>query len=314
MQARCVLVVLCARMLRAAPRSQLAACLPTWSAPPACAQGRREDLKSVVENLRKRYGVQYVYCWHGESCWAAAPDRLPLHLLTRRPSSPCQACAARSASHTVLSLVPGACPAPPSEAGLSAYWSGVSPTAPAMAKYEPSLHFPTPTPGLSEIEPRWVVAEAARVCVWWGLGGRPAEGARAAGQPADRDLPGGRMPQPSAGSQTAERSSTLGALLPRGLSPLPAPLYRSTAWNPGILGGISVARRVDALFSDMHAYLADAGGCWAPLHCFPCSPVALTLPCCLCAGHCVLRAKRSVAGCRASSPPVSASVARLPAL
>jgi hypothetical protein len=74
-----------------------------YATPEDVSSGRREDLKSVVENLRKRYGVQYVYCWHG----------------------------------------------------LSAYWSGVSPTAPAMAKYEPSLHFPKPTPGLSEIEPRW---------------------------------------------------------------------------------------------------------------------------------------------------------------
>jgi hypothetical protein len=43
-------------------------CLQQHPAPscPAPAQGRREDLKSVVENLRKRYGVQYVYCWHGE--------------------------------------------------------------------------------------------------------------------------------------------------------------------------------------------------------------------------------------------------------
>ena len=28
-------------------------------------QGRKEDLKSVVEHLRKRYSVQYIYCWHG---------------------------------------------------------------------------------------------------------------------------------------------------------------------------------------------------------------------------------------------------------
>jgi hypothetical protein len=31
-----------------------------------CLQGRKEDLRSVVEHLRKRYNVQYVYCWHGE--------------------------------------------------------------------------------------------------------------------------------------------------------------------------------------------------------------------------------------------------------
>lgn len=29
-------------------------------------QGRREDLRSVVEHLRKRFNVEYIYCWHGE--------------------------------------------------------------------------------------------------------------------------------------------------------------------------------------------------------------------------------------------------------
>ena len=47
-----------------------------------------------------------------------------------------------------------ACPPTAPDAGLSAYWSGVSPTAPAMAQYDPVLYFPKPTPGLSEIEPR----------------------------------------------------------------------------------------------------------------------------------------------------------------
>lgn len=32
---------------------------------PCCLQGRREDLRSVVEHLRKRFNVQYIYCWHG---------------------------------------------------------------------------------------------------------------------------------------------------------------------------------------------------------------------------------------------------------
>ncbi|KAL4431159.1 hypothetical protein ABPG75_006415 [Micractinium tetrahymenae] len=76
-----------------------------FSSPYATAEdatsGRREDLRSVVEHLRKRFNVQYIYCWHG----------------------------------------------------LSAYWSGVSPNAPAVAKYQPHLYFPKPTPGLSEIEP-----------------------------------------------------------------------------------------------------------------------------------------------------------------
>ncbi|KAL4423584.1 hypothetical protein ABPG77_004624 [Micractinium sp. CCAP 211/92] len=76
-----------------------------FSSPYATAEdinsGRREDLRSVVEHLRKRFNVQYIYCWHG----------------------------------------------------LSAYWSGVSPTAPAVSKYQPHLYFPKPTPGLSEIEP-----------------------------------------------------------------------------------------------------------------------------------------------------------------
>lgn len=33
--------------------------------PCCCSQGRREDLRSVVEHLRKRFNVQYIYCWHG---------------------------------------------------------------------------------------------------------------------------------------------------------------------------------------------------------------------------------------------------------
>lgn len=53
-------------------------------------------------------------------------------------------------------------PAPP---GLSAYWSGVSPTAPGVAKYQPRLYFPKPTPGLSEIEPRWGWGACAGACV-----------------------------------------------------------------------------------------------------------------------------------------------------
>jgi hypothetical protein len=65
------------------------------------ASGRREDLRSVVEHLRKRFNVQYIYCWHG----------------------------------------------------LSAYWSGVSPNAAGVKKYDAKLYFPKPTPGLSEIEP-----------------------------------------------------------------------------------------------------------------------------------------------------------------
>ena len=38
-------------------------------------QGRKEDLKSVVEHLRKRYSVQYVYCWHGEVLRRGGGDR-----------------------------------------------------------------------------------------------------------------------------------------------------------------------------------------------------------------------------------------------
>lgn len=33
--------------------------------PLPAAQGRREDLRSVVEHLRKRFNVEYIYCWHG---------------------------------------------------------------------------------------------------------------------------------------------------------------------------------------------------------------------------------------------------------
>ncbi|KAI3433391.1 hypothetical protein D9Q98_003207 [Chlorella vulgaris] len=105
-----------------------------YASPDDISSGRREDLKAVVDHLRNRFNVDYVYCWHG----------------------------------------------------LSAYWSGVSPDSAAVSKYGPKLHFPKPTPGLSEIEP-------------------------------------------------------------------------STAWNPGILGGVSIANNVDELFSDMHAYLSAAG-------------------------------------------------------
>jgi raffinose synthase len=37
--------------------------------------------------------------------------------------------------------------------GLSAYWSGVSPEAPAMARYAPQMVYARPPPGLREIEP-----------------------------------------------------------------------------------------------------------------------------------------------------------------
>lgn len=30
-----------------------------------CPQGRHEDLRSVVEHLRNRFNVKYIYCWHG---------------------------------------------------------------------------------------------------------------------------------------------------------------------------------------------------------------------------------------------------------
>lgn len=59
------------------------------------ASGRREDLRSVVEHLRKRYGVQYIYCWHGERPrvhvqGGDAPPGLPCHA--------CRACCAAAAA------------------------------------------------------------------------------------------------------------------------------------------------------------------------------------------------------------------------
>eukprot|EP00887_Chlorella_sp_A99_P005608 scaffold1.g5608.t1 len=51
-----------------------------FSSPYATAEdvgsGRREDLRSVVVNLRNRFGVQYVYCWHGLAAYwsGVSPD------------------------------------------------------------------------------------------------------------------------------------------------------------------------------------------------------------------------------------------------
>lgn len=110
--------------------------------------------------------------------------------------------AARNAAHVVASACAwwpdagGPCAAgrrtllprtlPPSAAppGLSAYWSGVSPNAPAVAKYQPHLYFPKPTPGLSEIEPRWGVGGALKL--------RSALGALHAGHSSCRALPPSR--------------------------------------------------------------------------------------------------------------------------
>ena len=151
-------------------------------------QGRREDLRSVVEHLRKRFNVEYIYCWHGATCvlhcamcycCAAQGPVLWDAALAAIHSSPlccwawgrsCAAC-----SQVGCSVQPCWVPQPPHHApapccnsnawrplpssmhyfaGLSAYWSGVSPNAPGVRKYEPQLYFPKPTPGLSEIEPR----------------------------------------------------------------------------------------------------------------------------------------------------------------
>ena len=120
-------------------------------------------------------------------------------------------------------------------AGLSAYWSGVSPTAPAVQKYEPRLFFPKPTPGLSEIEPR---------CVGGSDGG---------------DVLGEEDAWLSSWLAPCISLRTNSCLLPCFPAPLPA---CSTAWNPGILAGIAVPQKPDELFHDMHAYLAAAGG-WA---------------------------------------------------
>lgn len=50
----------------------------------------------------------------------------------------------------------------------------MSPDSAAVSKYGPKLHFPKPTPGLSEIEPRWVRVVGLGGC-WvgagWALGG-----------------------------------------------------------------------------------------------------------------------------------------------
>lgn len=53
-----------------------------FSSPYATAEdissGRREDLKSVVDHLRKRFNVQYVYCWHGLSAyWSGVSPNSP---------------------------------------------------------------------------------------------------------------------------------------------------------------------------------------------------------------------------------------------
>lgn len=30
-----------------------------------CVQGQPEGLKQVVDAVKKQYGVEYIYCWHG---------------------------------------------------------------------------------------------------------------------------------------------------------------------------------------------------------------------------------------------------------
>jgi hypothetical protein len=120
-----------------------------------CLQGRKEDLRSVVEHLRKRYNVQYVYCWHGECELRTAAG-------ASRAGTGSKALPVAGRDRLLISCASswhrGSTPRAPAVlcAGLSAYWSGVSPTAPAVQKYEPRLFFPKPTPGLSEIEPRCV--------------------------------------------------------------------------------------------------------------------------------------------------------------
>ena len=65
---------------------------------------------------------------------------------------------------------------------LAAYWAGISPRAPAMAAYEPVLHWPVPPTGILEVDP-------------------------------------------------------------------------SLAWSSKVLGGVALARDVQALHRDMHSYL-----------------------------------------------------------
>ena len=69
---------------------------------------------------------------------------------------------------------------------LAAYWAGINPQAPAMAPYEPLLHWPRPSEGILEVDP-------------------------------------------------------------------------AMAWSSKVLGGVGLARDVQALHRDMHSYLQGAG-------------------------------------------------------
>ena len=140
----------------------------------------------MVEYLKRRFNVQFIYCWHGLPAYWSGECRgvcARMCMLVSRGGGGGQSLArhaplvAKQAPHHPAT--PLRHPTP--------LCAGVSPDAPLVAKYAPRVQFAKPTDGLFEIEP-------------------------------------------------------------------------SMAWNPGVLGGIGIASNPDALFGDMHSYLADAGG------------------------------------------------------
>ena len=79
--------------------------LPACARPaPAVLQGRREDLRSVVDHLKKRFGVEYIYCWHG------APRQLPPRLLP--PCLPAALGGSRAACGRAFAAQAGRCSTP----------------------------------------------------------------------------------------------------------------------------------------------------------------------------------------------------------
>ena len=127
---------------------------------PLGLQGKPENLAWVVHDLKAKHGVRFVYCWHGlpaywaggrgaagrRGCyWPAAHARGA----TGRGQGTCALASKLRTPHH-----PACTPLHPrSLLSLPAPSPGVSPDAPAVAKYKAEVYYGHGTPGLHEIEP-----------------------------------------------------------------------------------------------------------------------------------------------------------------